>query len=341
MHGWLAGLSGAFMGCSNGVVQTVMLRDRIAPMVLLFRFFVIGCFAALASGCVSFPNAPEQITKPALGGNVVQSTDGALLGVQHWPAEEPRAVLLALHGMNDYSNAFALPALWWAENAHIETYALDQRGFGKSPSFGKWVGSETLKEDLRAVVHAIKENHPDIPLYVLGHSMGAAVVMAAEADATLGADGLILAAPGVWGGDALPITHRMAVNIAAIFAPAKTLTGERAARQATDNIDILRVMARDPLVIKQTRIDAVLGVVRIMGEAYGAAEDVCADTLFLMGEKDEIIPLKVMKETAVSICGRTDFIQYEAGWHLLFRDLQAETVWRDIAAWVDQRTAKP
>ena len=219
-------------------------------MWVLFRFAGLVCVAALANACVSFPEVSEAVAPPVIAGNVVQSTDGALLGVKHWPAEQPRAVILALHGMNDYSNAFAGPALWWAENANIETYALDQRGFGRSPSFGTWVGSATLKEDLRATIAAIRADHGDVPLYVLGHSMGAAVVMAAEAETTLGADGLILAAPGVWGGKALPVSHRLAVNMAATFAPSKTLTGERTARQATDNIDILRAMSRDPLVIK-------------------------------------------------------------------------------------------
>ena len=246
--------------------------------------------------------------------------------------------ILALHGMNDYSNAFSGPGAWWAENASITTYAIDQRGFGRSPGFGHWVGDATMIADLRATVASIRARHPNLPLYVLGHSMGAAVVMTAEADTPLDANGLILAAPGVWGGGSMPLPYRLSLNIAASFVPGKTLTGERAERQSTDNIDILREMFADPLVIKETRLDAILGVVRVMGAASSSAEDINADVLFLIGAKDEIIPVKAMEKTAARI-KNADIRRFDQGWHLLFRDLEAETVWRHVAEWVSVHSA--
>jgi len=296
----------------------------------------IGLFLA-AQACVSFPDAPEAVAPAVLARNAIQSRDGALLGMQKWEAEHPMAIILAVHGMNDYSNTFALPGAWWAENAEITTYAFDQRGFGRSPGFGRWFGAETMKADLRAAVAAVRAEYPDLPLYVLGHSMGAATVLSAEADASLGADALIIASPGVWGGKALPLTYRALVNIAASFAPGKTLTGERAERQATDNIEILRQMWLDPLVIKETRLDAVLGVVRLMGEGYAAAPDATADALILIGEKDQIIPVKVMDKTASRYAGEKDIRHYPNGWHMLFRDVQRKKVWRDVANWIAAR----
>lgn len=260
--------------------------------------------------------------------------DGTRLAVTRWEAETPHAVIVALHGMNDYSHTYALPGKWWAEEAGITTYAIDQRGFGRSPDFGRWPGAETLAADLRAGVAAARAAHPDLPVFVVGHSMGAAVAMKAEADASLGADGLILVAPGVWGGSALPFPYRLTLNLFATFAPGKTLTGERAGRQPSDNIEIMRAMFADPLVIKETRLDAVLGVVRLMGEAYGEADQVGGDVLFLIGEKDEVIPVKVMEKASRRLSGEVDVHRYEEGWHLLLRDLQGPVVWRDIADWI-------
>ncbi len=34
------------------------------------------------------------------------------------------------------------------------------------------------------------------------------------------------------------------------------------------------------------------------------------------------------------MAGPRNVIEYPQGWHLLFRDLQAERVWRDVADWV-------
>jgi len=296
--------------------------------------------AFLAQACVSFPDAPPVAVTPAINGDVLISFDGAALGLTVWQAEAPHAVILALHGMNDYSNAFALPGAWWAHHASITTYALDQRGFGRSPAFGVWAGEEIMKADLRAAIDAIRSRHPGLPVYVLGHSMGAAVVMAAHADKPLDGDGLILASPGVWGGAALPVFYRLTLNIAASIAPGKKLTGERAIRQSTDNIPVLRKMLADPLVIKGTRLDAILGVVRVMGAANNRADEVGGDILFLVGERDEIIPVKAMNKVSGKLSGDVDIRHYQDGWHLLFRDIQAQTVWRDVAAWIAAREEK-
>ena len=311
-------------------------------MVQKLRIWISILMAAFwLSACVSFPDAPPAELAPSFEADGFHSIDGAVLGLQRWEAENPRAVIVALHGMNDYSHMFAGPGEFWAAQG-ITTYALDQRGFGASPQLGRWPGEETMIADLRAGVAAARDAHPGLPVFVAGHSMGAGVILAAEAEAPLGADGIILAAPGVWGGRALPVPYRLAANVAATFTPGKTLTGERAQRQATDNIEILREMYRDPLVIKETRLDAVLGVTRVMGSAYNHAKKVRGRILFLMGEKDEIIPLKAMEKTAMRLSGDVTFRRYPDGWHMLFRDLQAEHVWRDVADWIaDEVEEKP
>lgn len=301
------------------------------------KSLVMLCMAGALSACVSFPDAPPAVMTPVIDNDAFVSIDGARLAVTKWEADAPRAILIALHGMNDYAETFALPAPWWAKEAGITTYAIDQRGFGRSPETGRWAGAETLAADLRAAVMAARRTHPDLPIFVIGHSMGGAVVMKAESDASLEADGLILAAPGVWGGSALPIPYRVTLNLAASIAPGKTLTGERASRQPSDNIEVMRQMYADPLVIKETRIDSVLGVVRLMGEAYGEADQVGGDILMLIGEKDEVIPVKIMQRAGERLCGQVDIRRYPEGWHLLLRDLQGPVVWRDIAEWIGAR----
>ncbi|MEX0643737.1 MAG: alpha/beta fold hydrolase, partial [Parvularculaceae bacterium] len=292
-----------------------------------------GAIVCLAA-CVSFPPAPHPETAPKIDDARLVSLDGASLGLDVWRAETPRAAILALHGMNDYAHHFEGLGDYLSKKSGISVYAYDQRGFGRSPDFGRWPGEAALKADLRAAIEAIHAENPGAPLFVLGHSMGAAVVMTAAVEGPLDVDGAIIAAPGVWGGSQLPFFYRVALNASASVLPAKMLTGERAKRQSTDNIAILREMQKDPHVIKATRLDAVLGVVRLMGNGYGAADDIGGRILFLYGEKDEIIPLKAMMRTQRRLCGDIEARAYSNGWHLLFRDLDAETVYRDVADWV-------
>lgn len=297
------------------------------------RLIEAGLAAYFLSACVSFPPPPPVRETPRFEEERFISFDGAELGLSAWRAEPPRAVLLAVHGMNDYAKAFEGAGEWWSREADLTVYAYDQRGFGRSPGFGRWPGAQTMRADLRAAIAAARTANPDLPLYVLGHSMGAAVVMTAMRESRLDVDGVILAAPGVWGGAQMPVAYRISLNLAASVAPGKTVTGERAGRRATDNIEVLRAMFADPLVIKDTRLDAVLGVVRLMGEAWDASNEIGGRILFLYGYKDEIIPVRKMQRASGRLCGKVLTRAYAEGWHLLFRDLQAERVWRDVADW--------
>ena len=242
-----------------------------------------------------------------------------------------KPTLLLAHGFSD--NGLCWSRVAREMEVEFDLIMVDARNHGQS---GRGIcSSDDLADDLAAVIAGLSVG----PTFALGHSMGAGVILAAEAQSPIGTDGLILAAPGVWGGRALPIHYRLSATLAAVFAPGKALTGERVQRRATDNIEILREMYADPLVIKDTRIDAILGVTRVMGSAYNNADDVNGAVLFLMGEKDEIIPLKAMEKTAMRLSGDITFRRYPDGWHMLLRDLQAAAVWRDVADWISKRSA--
>ncbi len=301
---------------------------------MIIRIFVFCAGLLALSGCVSFPDAPPPIMKASIADDAVISVDDARLGLTKWEAEKPKAALVAVHGMNDYAAAFALAGPYWAERG-ISVYAYDQRGFGRSPQFGQWAGGDVMKQDLRAAIDAVRSAHPDLPVYVVGHSMGAGVILAAMKDGPLDVDGVILAAPGIWGGASMSIFYRTTLSLAATFAPGKTLTGERAGKQASDNIEFLRAMYADPLIIKETRIDSILGAERIMGDGFDASNEVGGDILFIFGERDEIIPIKAMRKTARRLCGDVVTIAYPESWHLIFADLAREAPLDDVADWIN------
>jgi acylglycerol lipase len=252
------------------------------------------------------------------------------------PDEPPRAVILAVHGFNDYSNAFAEFGAFAAERG-IAVHAYDQRGFGANPAAGRWPGTQALISDLAAERARLGALHPDRPVYLLGESMGAAVILAAMASgATLDADGVILTAPAVWGGDQLNPLYRATLWVVARVAPGLKLTGRSLGVMASDNLDALRALSSDPLFIKETRVDSIAGLVELMDTAYAAAGALTGPALILVGERDEIVPpdsqIAMIERVRTTPCTR---VVYPDGWHLLLRDLQRRVVWEDILAWID------
>ncbi|MEZ5921399.1 MAG: alpha/beta fold hydrolase [Parvularculaceae bacterium] len=299
------------------------------------RNLFVAAMLVLVAGCVSFPKAPIPVETARIDGDAVISVDSARLGLTQWRARNPYAVIVAIHGMNDYAGAFFYAGPYWAERG-ISVYAYDQRGFGRSPDFGEWPGAATLEQDLRAVIAAVRRDNPDLPVFVVAHSMGAGVAMAAINEAPLDVDGVVFAAPGVWGGGSMSILYRVALNSAAMLTPGKTLTGERTGRLASDNIEFLRAMYDDAQVIKDTRLDAILGAVRIMGDGWKASKKISGRFLYLYGAHDQIIPEKVLEKASMRLSGDVTIRRFPDGWHLLFADKDREMPLGDVVRWIDR-----
>jgi acylglycerol lipase len=287
---------------------------------------------------------------PQLADKFLIAADGARLPLRIWlPEGKPKAVILALHGFNDYSNAFAAPAEEWAK-AGIATYAYDQRGFGEAPLRGRWAGSWQLAEDLATASRLLRQRYPGVPLYLLGESMGGAVVITAVSGAAGAprpeADGIILAAPAVWGRETMNVFERAALWAGYRLFPGLTLTGRGLNIMPSDNIEMLRALARDPLVIKETRVDTIKGLVDLMDLALAAAPRVDVPMLLLYGDRDEIVPKEPTRLWIDNLPYRARLTRriawYAEGYHMLLRDLEAPIVLKDVASWIaDHRAPLP
>lgn len=298
----------------------------------------------LLSACAAatHPAGPD-IQAPALEADAIVAADGARLPLRSWlPKAEPRAVVVAIHGMNDYSNAFLGPGKALAAKG-IAVYAYDQRGFGAGPHPGWWSSTAAMAADLRAAARLLAARHPGVPLYLLGESMGGAVAIEAAVHAPMPeVRGVILSAPALWGRASMPWYQRAALWLAYQVAPGWTLTGRGLKIQPSDNIEMLRALSRDPLVIKETRVDAIHGLVDLMDAAQADAPLLDLPALLLYGARDEIIPPEPTWAAVAALPrlgGGQRAALYVNGWHMLLRDLQAQVVIDDIAAWIADASA--
>lgn len=274
-----------------------------------------------------------------LGPDALVSFDGARLPMTVWPAlgGEPWAVVIALHGMNDYAEAFTLAGPVWAA-AGVTTYAYDQRGFGRGAGRGVWGGEGLMVDDLRTACALARVRHPKAIIAVVGESMGGAVAIAAFASASPpDADRLILMSPAVWGWGEQPLPNNIALWLGAHLAPSNVLEPPRWLTnkiRATDNIEILRKMSRDRNLIFGTRIDSVYGLVGLMQDAQNEIGKVAVPTLYQYGAHDQIIPPRAARHAAAKLGsgGRSAF--YTDGYHILNRDLHRDRVLEDALAFL-------
>jgi acylglycerol lipase len=286
-------------------------------------------------------------TAPVLADKAFIADDGTSLPLRVWlPAGKPKAVILALHGFNDYSNAFVAPAAEWAKHG-IATYAYDQRGFGEAPLHGRWGGIAQLAGDATAASRLLRARYPGTPLYLLGESMGGAVAIVAVSGVAgtppPDADGIILSAPAVWGRDMMTVLERVALWTGDAFFPDMTLTGRGLGITPSDNIEMLRALSRDPLVIKETRVDAIKGLVDLMDTALNAAHGVAMPMLMLYGERDQIVPRVATERWITDLPYDRRMTRrialYSGGYHMLMRDLEGPLVMEDVRSWIADHQA--
>jgi acylglycerol lipase len=186
-----------------------------------------------------------------------------------------------------------------------------------------------------------------VPLYLLGESMGGAVVIVAVTGAA-GApppdvDGIILSAPAVWGRDTMNVFERVALWTGDTLFPGMTLTGRGLRIMPSDNIEMLRALSRDPLIIKDTRVDSIKGLVDLMDTALFAAPGVAMPMLMLYGERDEVVPRAATERWIDQLPYAQRMTRriglYTSGYHMLLRDLKAPVVLHDVESWVTDHHA--
>jgi alpha-beta hydrolase superfamily lysophospholipase len=270
--------------------------------------------------------------------NAIISFDGARLGLTTWEAKgEPWAVIVAVHGMNDYANAFHLAGPEWAKQG-VTTIAYDQRGFGRTPRRGIWAGDDLMTEDLRTVVDLARRRYPEAIVAVVGESMGGSVAAEAFAsDRPPAADRLILLSPGVWGFDALPLPYKTMLWLAANLTANKVYTPPRWVTDRitpTDNRAELIAMSRDPLMIWGARSDTLYGLVKMMSRAADEVGDDHVPTLYCYGDHDDIIPEDAAFAAARKLRPSDRSAYYAGGHHLLLRDLERARTIADVLSFI-------
>jgi len=187
----------------------------------------------------------------------------------------------------------------------------------------------------------LREKYPDVPLYVAGESMGGAVALVA-AERGLEADGLILLAPALRSREAFGTLFSGGLWLLGHTIPWLPAGPTSIDYHPTDNPKVLETLRKDPLMLRQPRLDMGYGLVDLMDDACESLERIHVPYIMLHGLGDKIIPEGPVTSAIKLMPRRPDskLAFYKKGYHLLLRDKDGATVTNDIVAWVDDHQAE-
>jgi alpha-beta hydrolase superfamily lysophospholipase len=134
------------------------------------------------------------------------STDGLCVACARWESREPvRGVVQIAHGMGEHIGRYT-DVIEVLVSAGLTVYGNDHRGHGRtalSPAlFGDFGdgGFDLLVDDMVRLSRIAKEENPDKPFILLGHSMGSFAAQQYVLDHSREIDGLILSGSGALDG---------------------------------------------------------------------------------------------------------------------------------------------
>ncbi|HEX5341184.1 MAG TPA: alpha/beta fold hydrolase, partial [Duganella sp.] len=93
--------------------------------------------------------------------------------VHVWQPAAPRAVILAIHGGLAHGGDYVTPALYFRQHG-IATVAYDLCGHQDARRVDI-PGFDTFLDDSLLFLQWVKQQYPGLPIYVMGHSMGALI----------------------------------------------------------------------------------------------------------------------------------------------------------------------
>jgi alpha-beta hydrolase superfamily lysophospholipase len=134
----------------------------------------------------------------------IKTRDGLTLRGREWPQEPARGTIVLVHGLGEHVGRYAHVAAFFNRRGwRIVGY--DHRGHGESDGArGRIAEVDDLLVDLAGVIDAVRAEHPQGPLVLLGHSLGGVVAARFVAGALAPAaawsrpiDALLLSSPAL------------------------------------------------------------------------------------------------------------------------------------------------
>ncbi|MGI8574156.1 MAG: lysophospholipase [Egibacteraceae bacterium] len=249
-----------------------------------------------------------------------------------WRADDPRHVVLLAHGYAEHIGRYEHVAATLVEGG-AAVFGLDHLGHGQSA--GDRVVIETFDhvvDDLHEIGSMARSSHPELPVVLVGHSMGGLIATLYAEEHGEELNGLVLSAPvlGEWAtvGELLRYEE----------IPETPIDPDTLSRDP----EVGRDYAEDPLNYRGAFKRPTLEALRAgMAKATEHADRITLPVLYLHGEEDELVPLQPSREAVEGFA--SDDVErhfYPGARHEVFNETNSDEVLGHVRDFIERVTSR-
>lgn len=266
-----------------------------------------------------------------------QGANGLELYYQSWhPQALARAVLVIVPGHGGHSDIFTRMVEYLIERNYL-VYSFDLRGNGRSPGQRGYINSwAEFRADLKAFLDLVTAKQPNLPLFVIGQSMGGTIALDYILREPNQLQGLILMSPALGSIGVSPWKLWIGKMLSRILPHFALDTGIDLSTGSRDP-EVVAAYAQDPLCHSQGTARLVTELFKTMDWINAHASEIKVPLLILHGGADRVI----LPESSRIFFERLFLAdrerrEYPDSYHELYNDLNYQEVLADIEDWINR-----
>jgi alpha-beta hydrolase superfamily lysophospholipase len=275
--------------------------------------------------------APEELRRTE---SQLEAPDGLSLFRRAWLPSRPDRCVVLVHGYAEHSGRYEGLGAWLASR-QAAVHALDLRGHGRSGGARCHVDAfADFLEDLDHFLSWVREEHPTLPVTLVGHSMGGLITLAYLTDHQPVLAGAAVSGPALVPGG-VSRTRVVAARLLKGVLPKLSMGTGLDLEGLSKDPEVVRRYVEDPLVVRS--MTASLGAEMLLAgpRVLARASEVKVPLMLLHGEDDPLCDVQGSRAFHGGLRAEGSALQTYPGLrHEIFNEPEREKVYEDLWAWM-------
>lgn len=255
-----------------------------------------------------------------------------------WEAEEPKGLIVGVHGFAEHSGRYKDFGSFLAENG-FTLCMQDLRGHGLTATrrdLGYVESFDVFLKDLESFIELSLERAGRSSAILFGHSMGGLITLYYLGKIGRGVAAAITsgAATVVEAGGA----QRLMLSLLNAIAPRARLPLPINPSYLTHDERVVKEYVEDPLVFKRPTARLLHELLRASRDVWNYLDRISVPILMIHGAEDRVVPPRATLEAFKRIRSSDKSVKiYDGMYHEVLNEVGRDAVYRDILSWLLSR----